>query len=96
MVAQMVLVRSWGKPPDYDQREDRRALKINMSTMSPEERALLLGLPRRGLPVPREPELDGVPQINATAGRYMAIGKKERSAAPSRALNPPVRLKTAG
>jgi hypothetical protein len=95
-VAEMVMVRSWGKPPDYDLREDRPALKINTSTMSPGECALLLGLLRRGLPVPDEPELDEVPQINTTAGRYLAIRKKERSAAPSRALNPPVRLKNAG
>lgn len=64
--------------------------------MSPEECVLLPGLPRRGLPVPGELELDEVPQINTTAGRYMAIRKKERSAAPSVALGPPVRLKTAG
>jgi hypothetical protein len=68
MVAEKVMVRSWGKPPDYDLREDRPALKINMSTMSPGECALLLGLLRRGLPVPSEPELDEVPPDQRDGG----------------------------
>ena len=49
MGAEKVMVWSWGKPPDYDPREDRPAIKIDTSIMSPEEWAMLLRLFRKGL-----------------------------------------------
>jgi hypothetical protein len=49
MAAEKVMVWSWGKPPDYNPREDRPAMKIDTSIMSPEERAMLLRLFRKGL-----------------------------------------------
>ena len=70
MAAEKVMVWSWGKPTEYDPREDRPAMKINTSIMSSDERALLLGLLRRGLLVPGEPTPDeAVPEIDAMAER---------------------------
>jgi hypothetical protein len=50
-------------------RDERPAMKINMSIMSPEERTLLLGLLRRGLLIQSEPVPSEVPQMDATAER---------------------------
>jgi hypothetical protein len=70
MAAEKVMVWSWSKPPDFDPREDRPALRIDTPIMSPEERALLPGLPRRGLLVPSEPAPVGtVSEVDAMAER---------------------------
>jgi hypothetical protein len=70
MAAEKEMVWSWGKPPEYDPRADAPAMKINTSIMSPEEHRMLLGLLRRGLPVPSEPAPDeAVPEIDAMGGR---------------------------
>jgi hypothetical protein len=70
MASVKVMVWSWGKSPEYDPREDRPATEINTSIMSPEERALLLGLVRRGLLVPSEHAPgEAVPMIDAAAER---------------------------
>ena len=49
VAAQQVLTWAFGKPPDYDPREDRPAVEINTAVLSAAERNLLLSLLRRGL-----------------------------------------------
>ena len=49
VAAQQVLTWAYGKPPDYDPREDKPGMRINTSVLTPEERKLLLSLLRRGL-----------------------------------------------
>jgi hypothetical protein len=49
VAAQQVLTWAFGKPPDYDPREDKAAVKLNLAVLSTEEKRLLLAMLRRGL-----------------------------------------------
>jgi hypothetical protein len=49
MAADKVLTWAWGKPPEYDGREDPPDVSIDTSILSPEERTMLLSVLRRGL-----------------------------------------------
>jgi hypothetical protein len=67
MAAEKVMVWSWGKPPDYDPREDRPPMTINTSILTHAERTMLLSILRRGLLVPSESVPDEAPHIDAAA-----------------------------
>jgi hypothetical protein len=49
MAADKVLQWAWGKPPDYDPREDKPPVTIDTSVLTREERTVLLAALRKGL-----------------------------------------------
>ncbi len=49
VAAQTILTWAFGKPPDYDPNDDRRALRIDTSVLTTAEKELLLSFMRRGL-----------------------------------------------
>jgi hypothetical protein len=63
---QILFTWAYGKPPEYDPREDRPPLAIDTSILSPAERALLLSLMRRGLvkEAEVEPAREEAPRID--------------------------------
>lgn len=64
VAAQTVLTWAWGKPPDYDPREDRPQLTIDTSSLTSEERQFMLAMLRRGIVREADPEPE--PQPAAT------------------------------
>ena len=56
VVVQTLFTWGYGKPPEYDPREDRPNLAIDTSALSTEERKFLLSLLRRGIVKEAEPE----------------------------------------
>jgi hypothetical protein len=54
--AQTILTWAFGRPPDYDPREDRPDLAIDTSQLSSEERRFLLAILRKGMVKEVEPE----------------------------------------
>ena len=57
--AQTILTWAYGKPPDYDPREDRPAVGINLSVLTAAEKKAMLAMLRKGLLVGDEAEPDG-------------------------------------
>lgn len=56
VAAQTILTWAYGKPPEYDPKEDRASLAIDTSSLSTEERKFLLALLRRGIVKEAEPD----------------------------------------
>jgi len=56
VAAQTILTWAYGKPPDYDPREDKPPLNINLGVATTEEKRMLLDLLRRGLVTETTPD----------------------------------------
>jgi len=78
VAAQTILTWAYGKPPDYDPREDKPPLAINTSVLTVEERRLLLALLRKGLAkeIVADPASESSEQIEGHAKpKYAPIRK---------------------
>jgi len=78
VAAQTILTWAFGKPPDYDPREDKPPLAINTSVLTVEERRLLLALLRKGLAkeIVADPASESSEQIEGHAKpKYAPIRK---------------------
>ncbi len=64
---QGVLTWAFGKPPDYDPNEDKKSgLRFDIQALTPEERAVLLAIIRRG--AVRQADPDATPEtVDGTA-----------------------------
>jgi hypothetical protein len=69
VAAQTILTWGYGKPPDYDPREDRAHSVVDTSVLTHEEKAQMLGFVRRGLVRPAEPDpkVELAPRIGGKA-----------------------------
>jgi hypothetical protein len=59
VVVQTLFTWGYGKPPDYDPREDKPPVTINLAVATTEEKRMLLDLLRRGLVTEADPEAAG-------------------------------------
>jgi hypothetical protein len=66
VAVQTLFTWAYGKPPDYDPREDKPAVTIHTSHLSPEDRAHMLRILRTGVlreadpePASETPEIEG-------------------------------------
>ncbi len=64
---QTILTWAYGKPPEYDPREDRPSVGINLAVLSAKEKRGLLDMLRKGLLVGDEPEAEAGPVVEVKA-----------------------------
>jgi len=63
IVAAMQIALTWGygKPPEYDPKEDEPGIRINTAALTPEQRKVLLAALRGGVLSPADPESSDAP-----------------------------------
>ena len=91
IAAQAILDRAWGKPKDYDPKEAQASgLRFDIDALTPEERAVLLAIIRRG--AVRQAETDATPEtVDAVAepqAEAPTVVDTPPVAAPKRKRNP--------